>query len=63
MVTSNPRAVIWIDADIHRNVKAVAAAKGISLKALAEQAMLEWCLMQPEVRSDKGRTKPLAIRF
>jgi hypothetical protein len=47
MATTKPRAIIWIDADIHRNVKAVAAAKGISLKALAEQAMLEWCFMQP----------------
>lgn len=57
------RAFIAIDPDVLRNVKAVAAAKGMTVKALTESALLEWCLAQPEVRSGKSRTKPLAVRL
>lgn len=57
------RGLIAIDPDVLRNVKAVAAAKGMSVKTLTEQALLAWCLAQPEVRSGKSGTKPLAIRL
>lgn len=57
------RGLIAIDPDVLRNVKAVAAAKGMSVKTLTEQALLAWCLAQPEVRSDRKSTKPLAVRL
>ena len=67
MNTSMPmrkdRAIIWIDVEVHRNVKAVAAVKGMTVRALAESALLEWCLAQPEVRNNRKGTKPLAVRL
>jgi hypothetical protein len=57
------QTVIWVDREVHRNIKAVAAAKGMTIQALAESALLEWCLAQPEVRSGKKGTKPLAVRL
>lgn len=58
-----PRGLIAIDVEVLKNVKAVAAAKGMSVKTLTEQALLAWCLAQPEVRSDRKSTKPLAVRL
>lgn len=57
------RAYIVVDPEVLKNVKAVAAAKGMTVKALTESALLEWCLAQPEVRGDKKGTKPLAVRL
>jgi hypothetical protein len=57
------RACILVDPEVLRNVKAVAATKGMTVKALTESALLEWCLAQPEVRRDRKGTKPLAVRL
>lgn len=57
------RGLIAIDVEVLRNVKAIAAAKGWTVKKSAEVALLSWCLAQPEVRSDRKSTKPLAVRL
>lgn len=57
------RAMIAIDPEVLRQIKVVASAKGMTVKALVEQAALEWCLAQPEVRNGKKRTRPVAVYF
>jgi len=53
MKATPKRSAVFIDPEVARLLKIVAARKGKTVKALTETAILQWCRRQPEYREQK----------